>query len=48
MSEGRDWIKDINEHASNASTIRARVAATQSPDMLSFREKMIKFASKQE
>lgn len=48
LSDNREWIKNINEYSSNATTIKQRVKTTDTPDMLSFREKMIKFASQQQ
>lgn len=41
----RDWIKDINDLASNADTVKKKVNTTEG-DRLTFREKMIKFAAK--
>ena len=35
--EDREWIKDVNEHASNAESLKVKVMNEKRPDVLSFR-----------
>jgi hypothetical protein len=36
-SDSRDWIKDVNEHAGNAESLKLKVVNEKRPDVLSFR-----------